>query len=146
KVGKEEIAGLIAALELYQRRDHQADQARWRGQMQHILEAVAGLTDGGQRSRPRKTGERQGIHASLVEPGDSGRGYPICRIELGERQRAIQVALDLEAGEPRVCVGLGALDQGALTISPLALQPGQEITVAQRLVAVLGTEQEVELD
>src|SRR5262249_48228595 len=38
KVGKEEIAGLLAALELYEKRDFVAERARWTGD----LECIAG--------------------------------------------------------------------------------------------------------
>src|SRR6185369_7668235 len=47
KVGKEEIIGLIAALERYVKTDHAADMERWNARAQRIagrLQGIRGLT------------------------------------------------------------------------------------------------------
>jgi L-seryl-tRNA(Ser) seleniumtransferase len=44
KVGKEEICGLVRAVELYVARDHAADLRTWDGWTQVVLDAVQGLT------------------------------------------------------------------------------------------------------
>jgi L-seryl-tRNA(Ser) seleniumtransferase len=43
KVSKEEMIGLATALKAYVRRDHAADQARWRQQADYIAQAVSDL-------------------------------------------------------------------------------------------------------
>ena len=40
KVAREEIVGLMTALELYTRRDHDADMRRWDGECRTIVDAV----------------------------------------------------------------------------------------------------------
>src|SRR5207244_13543794 len=42
KVGKEEIVGLVTALQLYAQRDHAAERRRWQGIVERI---AAGLDD-----------------------------------------------------------------------------------------------------
>jgi len=53
KVGKEEIAGLLAALELYQKRDFVAERARWAADLECIAGGIKGI---------------RGISARLVYP------------------------------------------------------------------------------
>jgi L-seryl-tRNA(Ser) seleniumtransferase len=43
KAAKEDIVGLIVALELYLGRDHEADLERWRAQSEYLAERLAGL-------------------------------------------------------------------------------------------------------
>ena len=45
KVGKEEIVGVVTALELYLERDHEAEAARWEAQLRHI-EQILGIARG----------------------------------------------------------------------------------------------------
>ena len=118
KVGKEEIVGLVAALEAYLQRDHAADRACWHAQVSHVAAELDGLA---------------GVAVEVVADGR----FPVARVRLRDRERAPDVVLALEAGEPRVCVGQGLLDQGVLVVNPLVLQAGEERVVAERLRAVL---------
>lgn len=118
KVGKEEILGLVAALRAYVARDHAADRARWLAQVAYVAEALDGL---------------DGVRVDVSGEGSVPRAYA----RLGPRWRAADVVLALEAGEPRVWVGQGRLDQGTLTVNPLALRAGEERVVAERLLATL---------
>ena len=43
KVGKEEIIGLVTAVELYVARDHEAEHRKWEDQVQYILDASQGF-------------------------------------------------------------------------------------------------------
>ena len=43
KVGKEEIMGLLAAVEVFVKRDHEADQKLWNGFMQSIARDLQGI-------------------------------------------------------------------------------------------------------
>jgi L-seryl-tRNA(Ser) seleniumtransferase len=45
KVGKETIVGLLTALELYARRDHAAEQARWRSVLDEIAAGLANVRE-----------------------------------------------------------------------------------------------------
>ena len=80
KVAREEIVGLMTALELYTRRDHDADMRRWDGECRTIVDAVVEIPgvvatveqDGWLRPVPEVsiafTSERRGRSAA----GDSG--------------------------------------------------------------------------
>lgn len=119
KVGKEEILGLVAALRAYVGRDHAADQARWRQQLEHIRAGLQGLS---------------GVRCELVQQ----RAIPRLDVHVGSAATALAAIRALDAGEPRVAVAQYGLDDGFLIVNPHVLQPCEETIVVQRLVAVLG--------
>src|SRR5262249_60470582 len=55
KVGKEEIVGLLTALELYLKRDHKAEWRAWETRAGHIADALEGVS--GARTGRRTTGK-----------------------------------------------------------------------------------------
>jgi L-seryl-tRNA(Ser) seleniumtransferase len=120
KVGKEEIVGLMTALQMYVARDHAADLARWRSQLTSIADAVNATTE--------------------VRFFENAGGVPLLRIEVGSAERAARVLLALERSEPRVALAHGPLQYGALVVNPLVLQPDEEAVVARQLKAVLESE------
>jgi L-seryl-tRNA(Ser) seleniumtransferase len=119
KVGKEEIVGLVTALREYVSRDHAADRLRWQQQVDLVNQALDGVS--GVRTVPRTT----------------AGGVPVLDIQVGSAERAARVAIQLDSGDPRVALGHNGVPNGALTLNPLVLQPGEEQVVADRLVAVL---------
>jgi L-seryl-tRNA(Ser) seleniumtransferase len=79
KVGKEAAVGLLTALERYEGRDHAAEQAAWRADIQGIYDAVKDLA---------------GLRFALLPSGPSGQPFPALRIESGELSvRALLLAL-----------------------------------------------------
>jgi L-seryl-tRNA(Ser) seleniumtransferase len=125
KVGKEEIAGLLTALELYQGRDFSAERARWTADMDCV---AAGVRD------------MPGVSARLQYPQANGREVPsaIIRIDAavaGTNAHAVINAL--QAGEPPICVFEKFADSGEIVVFPEALRPGEAATIARRLRAVL---------
>jgi D-glucosaminate-6-phosphate ammonia-lyase len=119
KVGKEEIVGLVAALRAYVVRDHAAERERWCAQLERIAAALRDDT------------------SVKVDRHDNTRGVSLLRIDVGSAERAMDVFLALEQGDPSVAVGHGALADGALVLNPLVLQLGEEDIVAQRLLSAL---------
>ena len=117
KVGKEEIVGLLTAVEVYVRRDHAGEQARWEKQLSHIEERL--------RSVP-------GIETELYEDIQTAEGKRLAiRLSEGDRSCA-EVRKALAKGNPRIMLGSGK--DGALTINPQTMQPGEERLVADRFL------------
>jgi L-seryl-tRNA(Ser) seleniumtransferase len=122
KAAKEDIVGLIAALEIYMQRDHDADTAVWRAQAEWMLSR---LNDFG------------GIASNYVH---DGREHPVPRVELVfEPETGInahELVLALEEHEPRVFLfeptGPTARPN-SIVINTQTLQAGEEQIVVEAL-------------
>lgn len=127
KVGKEEIAGLVAAVELYLRRDHAAELREHSAKLNRISKRVEGVPS---------------ILTELV-PGTDASHSPMLSIQWDETRLGVTLAQMLEQlreGNPSieaihlpkhtpVWKGLG--------IFPYNLQPGEEIVIADRVRQIL---------
>ena len=125
KVGKEEIAGLMVALERYVERNHQADWQRWYGRLEAIRDRLAGL---------------RGASVDILTNEKEPEAVPIARINIDEvmlEMSAVDVVNQLMVGEPSIAVSQGFLQDAAIGINPMVLQPGQDEAVADRILAVL---------
>jgi D-glucosaminate-6-phosphate ammonia-lyase len=118
KVGKEEIAGVVAALELYLERDHAAEAARWEAQLRHVEERLAGVP-GVRCEWCMETRIAEGVRLKVHLPAG---------LNTGAARQA------LAEGTPRVMVGVW---DDALEIDPQTLQPGEERDLAEALARVL---------
>ena len=127
KVGKEEIMGLLTAVQLYLAQDEAAELADWEQQMRTIAGAADGIAGVSGAVRRKDDGASWDIvpHAQISFPGDDGAS-------------AAAVARALRAGEPSIDV---RLDEHGILISPMTLQPGEAAIVADRLRAVLQARQ-----
>ncbi len=125
KVCREEMVGLLVALERYAQRDHQADYARWQGQVRRIVEAVNGL-------------ELPGIRAVAEMEEDTGL-CPKAVIWVNEGQygaSAGDLRQRVESGQPRIITGFHPMPGQAkdLIINPQMLQEGETEIVINKLV------------
>ena len=126
KAAKEDIVGLIVALENYMARDHDADIAFWRSQAEYMLERL--------RDFP-------GVAASYLH---DGREHPVPRIELvfGSETGidAHQLVLAMEEHDPRIFLfeptGPSA-KPNSIAINTQTMQPGEEKIVAEALHAAI---------
>ena len=122
KVGREEIAGLITALQHYAAGDDTADAARWDTMLNGITEQlpeVAGLT--------------------VRRPEMSNRPVPLLWIELDPERlgvTAYDVVNALLQGEPAVAVAESRAEFNTLIINPMVLTESEAEVVGQRLRAV----------
>jgi L-seryl-tRNA(Ser) seleniumtransferase len=116
KVGKEEVVGLVAAVERFVKLDHDAEVRRWKAQVDHLVEVVYGL--------PGVRAERVLDRTGLI---------PVARIA-SERLGSKAVAEQLRMGEPRIEVGAS---EDGVTINPHMLREGDEKVIAKRLREVL---------
>ena len=122
KVGKEEIMGLLAAVEKWAQRDHEAEWKQWEAVLQHIQEAIAGIPT---------------VRTEVVQPGRSNVA-PTLSIFWDEETLKIpprQAQETLLKGAPRIEV---PTIQGGLSIMPYMMEPDEEQIVAQRLKEILG--------
>jgi L-seryl-tRNA(Ser) seleniumtransferase len=134
KVGKEEIAGLVKAVELYVARDHAADGLVWDRRVARLLEAledVPGLA--ARRGMPFGIGQ-QIPHVALTWDEEA----------LGVTYEGLRQAL-LD-GRPRIAVQLinpwdeehGTVNSPQIRVHPHTLREGEETIVAERIRALLG--------
>jgi D-glucosaminate-6-phosphate ammonia-lyase len=120
KVGKEEVIGLVTALELYAKRDHMADMERWRRQAETIVQTV---------------GDLPGVRASV--DGSPRSGAPSALIALDPDRggpSAAEIAARLKAGDPPIYVGATA---DGVRVNTHVLEPGEAELIGSRLRMVL---------
>jgi len=123
KTSKEEICGLVTALELFIAEDEAAEMKRYIDVCATIVEALADIP---------------GLRC-VVEHDPVNRVIPHAVVYFtpdwtGPSGHAVQVAL--AKGEPHIYVQQGAHQGGyfdEIAVDPINLQPGQETTVAARL-------------
>ncbi len=126
KVGKEEIVGLVTALEDYLAQDEAAEMAQWEAQAAYLASALNGV---------------RGVCARRVLLSGPGiRPITVPRAMVTWDAAALgltpaEVVRQLRAGEPGIVVGL---EGAALLLNPQTLAPGEEKIVAARLAEVLG--------
>jgi seryl-tRNA(Sec) selenium transferase len=137
KIGKEEIMGMLAAIEYWSKADLNALTREWRARVERIarlVETVPGVTTSieipvGHNSFPTLTvhwdEERFGLTVAQCDT-EMGQGEP--RIEVMSNKNA-----SLVPGVPRVA-GMGP---NKLQIISITLQPGEDLIVGNRLRQVL---------
>jgi uncharacterized pyridoxal phosphate-dependent enzyme len=129
KVGKEEAIGMLMAVEMWVKRDHDAEWKRWSASVDHIARRLSAL---------------DGVTTSVVQPAGLSNRTPSLRV-LWNRERfgvaGDEIARMLFETEPRIAlVAAGRTGDPALTgvsVTPYMLSPGEETIVADRLHALL---------
>ncbi|MCG8511948.1 MAG: aminotransferase class V-fold PLP-dependent enzyme [Rhodospirillales bacterium] len=124
KIGKEGIAGTIAALEAWEKRDHKAAHEREQAHVRHwreVLDGIAGL--------------RLEIHHDWT-------GNPIDRLKVSVVPEeaglyAWELADRLSAGEPSIQVRDDLIEHGYFFLDPCNVVPGEEIIVGRRIAEEL---------
>jgi L-seryl-tRNA(Ser) seleniumtransferase len=124
KVGKESIVGAMAALSAWKIRDHDAIRRRERAALDMWLAALEG---------------RLGVQAELV-PDPTGNPLDRLKVSIDPEHANItawDLALRLASGAVPVVVRDHEIEHGHFFLDPCNLHPGQEETVAFRLVEEL---------
>ena len=122
KVGKEEIMGLLKAVEIYHRRDHDADHKQWWGFMERIAKMVRDVPS---------------IDTEVYIPGPGGHPIPYLRVKWDQRKLGLtysQCYKALQDGEPRIDVN--NKDTG-LELASYNLFPGEDRIVGMRMREIL---------
>jgi L-seryl-tRNA(Ser) seleniumtransferase len=124
KVGKESVAGAMAALEAWSRRDHAAVRARERGHLDLWLDRL---------------GDLPGLRVAVV-PDPTGNPLDHLRVEVvpGEAgTTAWALAAALAAGDPPVAVRDHEVERGRFQLDPCNLHPGEAEAVADAITRTL---------
>ncbi len=121
KVGKEEIVGMIKALELYLNEDHDALAREW----QQRLDTVS-----------RQITKIPGVSTSFFTP-DIANHVPHMQITWDAKISLTpqQVSQTLRAGQPSIVIG-GGEGRPGLAMCSFMLQPGEEQIIAEQLAKV----------
>jgi D-glucosaminate-6-phosphate ammonia-lyase len=116
KVGKEQIIGLLTALELFVAEGDAARHQRWRGLMETLMNGLQGVT---------------GVKIAL-DGVDSMEEVPVVTLALERSSRlsALDVVIALQNGSPSIHVDPLLCEQGTVIFNPMCLQPGEPETIA----------------
>jgi L-seryl-tRNA(Ser) seleniumtransferase len=142
KVGREEMIGMLMAVESWVKRDHQAEWKEWVDRCEYIAQQASKIT---------------GVTATVQrEPGVSlSNRSPRVAIRWDSKQlglRGADAAELLEKGEPRIALAGGGGGRGGqdlagdtgISIVSAMMSPGDEKIVAQRIVEVLSAKHTLE--
>jgi L-seryl-tRNA(Ser) seleniumtransferase len=141
KVGKEEIIGMLTAIETWQKLDINALNREWNAKVQRIAKLV---------------GTVPGVNTNVYVP-EEGNSYPTLRVEWDEQKVGLSVAQcdqKLRDGNPRIEVltntnpsMVPAVHEGTgpkheppknrLEIVSMTLQDGEDLIVGRRLREIL---------
>src|SRR5437764_703379 len=119
KVGKEEIIGMIKALELYLNEDHDALASEWQRRLETVSAQITKVP---------------GVSTAFFTP-DLANHVPHMQITWDTKvsltaQQASQI---LRAGTPSIAIG-GGEGRPGLAMSSFMLQPGEEQIIAEQMV------------
>jgi L-seryl-tRNA(Ser) seleniumtransferase len=124
KVGKEEIVGLMTAVELYVKRDHQADWKEWERRINVIEKAVSGI---------------RSVQTEMFIPEIANQ---VPHLAIRWDSNAMHFTKEdfinaLREGEPRIEVRPNSPTEPRLEVGVWMLQPGEDRIVARRCAEIL---------
>lgn len=132
KVGREEIMGMLTAVEMWMKRDHAKEQETWTSWAEHIANRV---------------NEVNGVTTQIIQPQGLSNRAPSLKVEWDTARIALTgqaVEQLLWDGDPRVAVsGAGSFlpfppnQQPNITIYPSQLRSGEAEIIADRVFEVL---------
>lgn len=122
KVGKEEIIGMVKALEVYLKEDHDALAQEWQARLERISRELTKIP---------------GVSTSFFTP-DIANHVPHMQISWDSRVplEPKQVSQMLRNSKPSIVIG-GGEGRPGLTMCSFMLQPGEDKIVAEQLARVL---------
>lgn len=124
KVGKEEMVGLLAAVQWYLGLDHE-------GRVGQCEEIVATWNAALNRA--------PGVIARRDFPNEAGQPLAWCLVTIDPAKAGLtkeEIVAQLWAGEPAIAVASGSGD--SFHLNPMTLEPGEENIVLKRLLEILG--------
>ena len=122
KVGKEEIIGMVKALEVYLKEDHDALAKEWQARLDGIAKQLARIP---------------GVSTSFFTP-DIANHVPHMEITWDAKISATpqEISKLMRSGKPAIVVAVGE-DRPGLAMNSFMLQPGEDKIVAEQLSRVL---------
>jgi D-glucosaminate-6-phosphate ammonia-lyase len=125
KVGREEMIGMLAAVEAWTKRDHAAEWKTWLSWLDNIAKKVSTI---------------DGVTTSIFEPTELSNRSPVLNIYWDPAKLNItgeEVAEELGRNKPRVAIGSETKDKTSINITTGQMQPGNDKIVAARIYGVL---------
>ncbi len=137
KVGKEEIMGMLAAVEMWVKRDHQAEWKTWESWLDEIARSVTRVN---------------GVTTKVLQPEGLSNRAPRLQIAWDGTKLGIagqEAERTLYEGDPRIVLGgaSGSLRErpaSTITIMPYMMMPGDAKIAAERIHAVLANPPKIE--
>jgi uncharacterized pyridoxal phosphate-dependent enzyme len=122
KVGKEEIVGMVKALELFMQEDHDALAKEWQSRLEGISQQITRVP---------------GVSTSFFVP-DIANHVPHMQITWDSKISATpqEISKKLRSSNPSIVIGGGEGKPG-LSMNSFMLQPGEDKIVAEQLVKLL---------
>jgi L-seryl-tRNA(Ser) seleniumtransferase len=120
KVGKEEIIGMVKALESYLKEDHEALNKEWQRRLEFVSAQITKVP---------------GVSTSYMVP-DIANHVPHMDIKWDAQRISLtprEAGKALRAGKPSIVLSTGEEGE-ALSINSFMLQPGEEKIIAENLV------------
>lgn len=127
KIGKEELVGLLRALELFLEEDQDAKQDEWRERSRRVAASLDGL----------------GGVSTEITGGGKVSVAPEAVVTLDEEVTpltCVELVAALREEEPRVFVGADAAEDGRFVVNPMCLDDDQVEYVVERIRAQLTTD------
>ncbi len=126
KVGREEMIGMMAAVETWKKRDHAAEWKTWLAWLNAISKRVTSIS---------------GVTSSIFEPTELSNKSPVLNISWDPAQFNItgeELAEITGRTKPRIAIGAHSKDKmTSIQITSGQMQPGNEKVVADRLFEIL---------
>ena len=134
KVGREETLGMLAAVEAWVKRDHDAEWKKWLGYLDTIS---------------RRVSQVDGVTTAVREPRGLSNKSPALVISWDPAKLHVtgeEIAEEVARTKPRIALGAGGMRRGApvsespnasIDITAWMMQPGDDRIVADRLYEVL---------
>jgi L-seryl-tRNA(Ser) seleniumtransferase len=138
KVGKEEIMGMLAAVEMWVKRDHKAEWTQWEARLEHIARVVKKV---------------EGVTTRIQQPSaDLSNRTPQLVVQWDGAKLGIsgqEVGRLLMDTEPRINLARASGSRSgnmtsSVAVVPYQMMPGDEKVIANRLYALLSKPPKVE--
>ncbi len=129
KVGKEEAIGMLMAVEMWMKRDHDAEWKTWTSWLESVGKRVSAI---------------DGVTTTIVQPKGLSNRMPSLRVFWDRKRFGLAgdtVVRTLFDGDPRIGVFPARHDSDpaltGVTVNPYMMAAGEEKAVADRLFAIL---------
>ncbi|MER3375156.1 MAG: aminotransferase class V-fold PLP-dependent enzyme [Allomuricauda sp.] len=131
KVGKEEMLGMLAAVEAWTTRDHKAEWQQWLSWLDEISDKVTKVA---------------GVTTKVMEPTGLSNRAPRLVISWDQDKLHItgeEVAEEVARNKPRIAIGARTGDDStSVNITPSQMRPGNAKVVADRLYDILAADRQ----
>ena len=124
KVGKEQIIGLLVALQRFVKHDHVQQNGVWRDWLEQLRAELA-------------LGESVGVRLAIVEQPNGLPCLEVALLQAPAADAALQLILALEQGRPSIRTDPSRVHQGKIMINPSCLQHSDIALIAARLKQLL---------